>query len=356
MLAGFLNQACFCNEANPTSQKVGKIAYICWKVPSLTGGGSVRIMNEDGSDPKILFECPRCTLTMPLSVSPDGRYVAFASDEGGNGDIHTVSTDGKQPKKLTTDSAFDTAPAWSHDGRLIAFSSDRDGKADLLVMDANGANQRKIVSTASKTYPLEGQPCWSTDDKKIAVVRNVSRSGLVAGQTKIYVINVGTGQQEAITDAVGEGAPVWSTDGRGLFYLLRKDNETSLCFFDVEKRSAKAILQGKLRIRNFTPFNEKLLLEAYISGSPIAGNLVYSLFQLSARGSEPTSLTKDQKSTESPCWSPSGQKIAFVMSRSAEKGSYGDDIFVMSADGTGIVQLTDTGDAKIAPVWFTLRQ
>ncbi len=48
-------------------------------------------------------------------------------------------------KRLTFNSAIDTAPSWSPTGREIAFTSDRRaGTPQIYIMDAEGSNVRKV--------------------------------------------------------------------------------------------------------------------------------------------------------------------------------------------------------------------
>ena len=66
-------------------------------------------------------------LTTDPTLSPDGTFVAYASDRGGKGnlDIWTQLVSGGQPIQLTSDEANDYRPSYSGDGSQIAFRSDR---------------------------------------------------------------------------------------------------------------------------------------------------------------------------------------------------------------------------------------
>ena len=59
-------------------------------------------------------------------ISPDGQRIAFSY----KGDIYTVNTRGGSAQKLTSGSAYESAPVWSPGGSKIAFASDRNGGKD----------------------------------------------------------------------------------------------------------------------------------------------------------------------------------------------------------------------------------
>ena len=84
---------------------------------------------------------PRWTETNPR-WSPDGTRLVFASNrahyegptpEGGTPDVDlwVVDADGSGRRRLTSDPANESDPAWDADGRSIVFSSDRDSRGDL---------------------------------------------------------------------------------------------------------------------------------------------------------------------------------------------------------------------------------
>ena len=55
-------------------------------------------------------------------MTPDGQWLVFDSDRGGNADIYRMRLPGGTPEQLTTDPRDDFIPRWSADGREIAFS------------------------------------------------------------------------------------------------------------------------------------------------------------------------------------------------------------------------------------------
>ena len=69
-------------------------------------------------------------LALHPAVSPDGKYLAFASDRAGEGnlDIWVQALPGAEPVRLTKDAADEDYPSFSPDGQKIAFQMERDGR------------------------------------------------------------------------------------------------------------------------------------------------------------------------------------------------------------------------------------
>src|SRR5258707_8183542 len=75
------------------------------------------------------------------SISPDGKTIAFTF----KGDIFKVSSAGGAATPLTSHTANDFMPVWSHDGKQIAFASDRYGNYDIYVINADGGEARRLT-------------------------------------------------------------------------------------------------------------------------------------------------------------------------------------------------------------------
>jgi Tol biopolymer transport system component len=71
--------------------------------------------------------------------SPDGRWLAFVGERGGNFDIYRVSPSGGKEERLTSSPGFDDGPDYSPDGKWIYINTDRSGGWDIWRFPAEGA-------------------------------------------------------------------------------------------------------------------------------------------------------------------------------------------------------------------------
>jgi eukaryotic-like serine/threonine-protein kinase len=160
------------------------------------------------------------------AISPDGRWVAYASDRGGSGnlDIWTHPVGGGKPAQLTHGPADNHEPAISPQGSSVAFRSERDGGGVYLV-SAAGGNERRIADYGRR-------PRFSPDGQWIAYwvgppgVSPVTFSPVTDGAFKIYVLPTAGGTPRQIRpDFSSASYPVWSPDSKSLLFLGRPDSD-----------------------------------------------------------------------------------------------------------------------------------
>jgi dipeptidyl aminopeptidase/acylaminoacyl peptidase len=87
-----------------------------------------------------------------LSVSHDGRWLAYDSDREGNADIYRIKIDGGEPVQVTTHPGGDFAPAWSSDDRRLVFYSSRTGSRELYSIGVDGNDERQLTQAKSDLY------------------------------------------------------------------------------------------------------------------------------------------------------------------------------------------------------------
>jgi Tol biopolymer transport system component len=146
------------------------------------------------------------TLPRDASWAPDGRWIVYASDRGGNADLWKQRLGDPDPVRLTTSDANESHPQWSPDGRSIVFRSERDG-GGLYVMPASGGAER-IVSNFGY------EPQWSPDGTRVLFTRSLVLPDLPA----IYVVGLdGRPPRSVRPDVLGQFSAVhvaWHPDGR----------------------------------------------------------------------------------------------------------------------------------------------
>jgi Tol biopolymer transport system component/DNA-binding winged helix-turn-helix (wHTH) protein len=140
--------------------------------------------------------------------SPDGRFVAFSSDQSGNFDIWVRSVGEGNSIQVTRSAAHDWQPDWSPDGLSLVFRSERDG-GGLFIVPALGGNERKLCGFGYR-------PRWSPDGSQI-LFYNSAFPGVA--KSKIYVVNANGGEpQEVLTDFASQFAfplrVAWHPDGK----------------------------------------------------------------------------------------------------------------------------------------------
>jgi hypothetical protein len=157
------------------------------------------------------------------SVSPDGRRVVFTTNHRGTttlmmGDIvpapdragvHAVAN----PRRLVPTSLFDQAftPRWAPDGRHVAYSSwRRGGYRDVRIVDTQDGSFVEVTHDRA----VDGDPVFSADGRWLYF--HSDRSGI----TNVYAYEVATGTLKQVTNTInGAYQPEPSPDGKSLAYV-----------------------------------------------------------------------------------------------------------------------------------------
>jgi TolB protein len=123
-----------CNNDKGLSSDGAHLAFSASHAPA--EGSQVFVAAADGTKPQLV------TPNIPSyfhSWSPDGRWLAFVGERGGNFDIYRVAVNGGKEERLTSSPAFDDGPDYSPDGKWIYINSDRSGGWDIWRFPAEGA-------------------------------------------------------------------------------------------------------------------------------------------------------------------------------------------------------------------------
>jgi eukaryotic-like serine/threonine-protein kinase len=156
-------------------------------------------------------------LCIEPAISPDGRWLAYSSDRGGDGnlDIWLQPAGGGAPAKLTNHPSDDHEPAISPNGAAIAFRSERDGGGIYLV-STTGGEARRIADYGRR-------PRFSPDGQWITYwVGPPGVAPVADGEFKIYIVPAAGGKPRPIRPEFSSANnPVWSPDSSSLLFLGR---------------------------------------------------------------------------------------------------------------------------------------
>lgn len=161
-----------------------------------------------------------------VTWTPDGKALLYASDRFGQYDLFRaepaeassfVNATAFREKRLTFSEEDERKPQVSPDGKLLAYLV---GKGNLTVAEVSGRNPRTLF-----THWGEVEFAFSPDGQWIAFARddeNFNSDVFIVPVTGGNVVNVSQHPDE-------DRHPVWSPDGRRLYWLSRRHQRT----FDV---------------------------------------------------------------------------------------------------------------------------
>lgn len=204
------------------------------------------------------------------ALSPDGRTVAYESNETGKWNIWVSQPGAEVPVNRTADLPGNNRyPSWSPDGRAIAFWSDGDGSG-YYRMPAFGGPAERIMAAPKSTLKTASAPAWSADGREVAVVNQVDNGVVV--EPVLQIVDLTTrevrelklpGTEEARLDLA------WSPDGAFMAYV------------DVAQPSGETTVLWIMRLRD---------------GLAVAAN-------------------EGQDNARNPCWMPDSRHLLFVSNR-----------------------------------------
>ena len=397
------------------------------------GDWQIYVMNADGMGQTRLTT--NNAVDWGPTWSPDGTKIAFHSNRDGNNEIYVMNANGTGQNRLTNNNAADVVPSWSPDGTKIAFESNRDGKSEIYVMNADGSGQTKLTTSPAGYFA----PKWSPNGNKIAFfseradgqdlyIINSDGTGLtlltpsspeeymlwswspdgskiisnyeesVAASWKMAILNVdGTGK---IVDPALTGQGSWSpfladtvppTQPSGLTKISSDNNplpafkwnastdtgaiNPGVASYEVQVDTgawvnignnltyvqptvlSKAAHTFGVRAKDAagntgtgTSLSFSVSVTADLANTKIAfasnrdGNL--EIYVMNADGSQQVRLTQNIADDVTPQWAPDGTKIAFSSNRD---GNW--EIYVMNVDGSQQARITTNSAADTRPVF-----
>jgi len=222
-------------------------------------------------------------------VSPDGSQVVVMTDDGKEAAIWVHDMKGDRAARRLTFGGRNMYPIWNRDGRYVTFMSDREGDFAMFREPADGTavperltKPEKGVSHEPESWSPDGKTLsfnlvrggsqgvwmWSSTDGRLAMAVDVpntvekhsvfspngkwfaymstslvSGGGIAVGATSVFVEPFPrTGAKYQVASGSAR-TPLWSPDGRQLFYHEQNTNQLKV----VDVRTEPAFSTGTPR-------------------------------------------------------------------------------------------------------------
>jgi tricorn protease len=169
------------------------------------------------------------------AVSPNGARAVFAP----RGEIITVPAEKGDPRNLTnTPGVMERDPQWSPDGKSIAYLSDESGEYALHLRPQSGVGEAARIELQPGFYR---SPQFAPDSRKIALVDSFQRLWYVDLETKKQVAV----DQDYYQMRAGDIAGAWSPDSKWLAYSkVLPNNMSAIHLYALTEGKATQITDG----------------------------------------------------------------------------------------------------------------
>ncbi len=205
----------------PTIEKVGRAIQSIDLSPTgvravVEARGEILTVPVEKGDPRNLTNTPGVAERDP-SWSPDGRRIAYFSDESGEYALHLRPQSGMgDVAKIKLPPGFYYGPRWSPDSKKIAFT---DQALNLWYLDIEKAAPVK-VDTDTYDVPDRGvRPVWAPDSKWIAYNK------LLGNHLRaVFVYSLDGGKSVQVTDGMSDARfAEFDKNGEHLYFAASTD-------------------------------------------------------------------------------------------------------------------------------------
>jgi serine/threonine protein kinase/Tol biopolymer transport system component len=332
------------SETSPTLSPDGKTLVYA----KVTGGKSDLFLQPTlASEQAVNLTAALGADSSQPAFSPDGKSLAFRSEAEGGG-IFILALRDRSVHKLS-DAGYN--PAWSPDGTEIAYATEgivrpwmRLSSSQIWRVDVASSARRPVAAGEDAV-----QPSWSPHGLRIAYW------SVAAGtQRVLWTVPVegGANPVRVTDDQFLNWDPVWSPDGKHLYYASDRGGSMNLWRVPIEEATG-AVLGKPEPIPTPSQYSSQISIDQ--SGRHIAyatndgrSNLEAAAFDPATLAAARTlrNLTGGARLVRWAAASPDGRWIAFDTTGAQE------NLFIVRPDGSGLRQITEGAYKDRIPGWF----
>jgi tricorn protease len=308
-----------------------------WVAP-IAGGDARRITSFQGQETGPHF-------------SPDGQWLAFSAQYGGNTDVYIAPVAGGEPRRLTWHPGGDIAQGWTPDGSRVVFSSGRDNAPSGVKFWSVGTGGG-FPETLPMPRAFQGQ--YSPDGQRFAYRLvgswDEERRNYRGGQNRpIWILDMDDLDLERVLpwDGSEDVDPVWV--GRIVYFLSDRDWLSNVWAYDTDTKQLA-------QVTHFTDFDVKSIDS---DGSTVVfeqGGWIWKLDPATGQQTKLDVYVRGDFSWMMPRWEDVANRIVNAgvspTGKRAVLEARGEIFTVPAEDEADWRNLTNTpGIAERAPAW-----
>ncbi|MSU37412.1 MAG: peptidase S41 [Pedosphaera sp.] len=204
-------------------------------------GEVVTVPREKGDDRNLTLT-PAAHERSP-AWSPDGKWIALFSDEGGAYALHAVAQDAKGSRRTfpLQSAGFYADPRWSPDSKKISYT---DNALAIWILDLESGRQTKVAADVVYGPQAVLDHAWSPDSRWLAYTQNTPTLF-----NRVFLYSVADGKSYPVSDGLANAtSPVFDTAGHYLYFLVSTDAGPAIDWFSQANADIRSVKQIYLAV------------------------------------------------------------------------------------------------------------
>lgn len=284
------------------------------------------------------------------SISPDGNWIAFTSNQYGNNDVYIMPAAGGEITQLTFHQANDQVESWSWDSKKIYFSSNRYNRITAFEISAEGGTPTRLFEHYHNTvhnlaeHPTSGDFYFNESWESFIFPQRKRYVGSFNPDIKSYNLETDTYTEHTSWEGK-DFSPTIDQNGKVYFVSDEANNEYNL--YTLENGQKKQLTRFNTSIYNPSVSPD---------GSVIVFERDYELYKYDIASNRATkidvTITKNNTLTKSQSFDVKDNISAFDVSPDKKKMAFisRGELFVSDAEGKFVRQIATNNMGRVLEV------